>query len=386
MDIETVRNRASEAIRPLASSDSAAHWGIPTAASVGLPEPYLVYFLLIDLLGFRHFGPGEKVAWTIPVDFEGQTFFIEHRKFGLGVFALSGCQDEEIAKNIVDLINDGVRVAEPYFDWRAEQAVAGSQVNVRNRSNALHERFKFLLDLYEAKLAEAQDSQGKIIWRYHADGGTSFRRPDYQLFREAEWLAVSAIEGFFSWTEHAFVLLSVLQGKCADAKAVEQLAAAQWNDKFKAALGLDDPGLKRYYDELLKIRYQFRNFVAHGAFGKSREAFMFHSGAGAVPVQLPHRTGDYSYRFLRFWEAGGKSAAEADRLAIDQIKSFVDYIREGPLVPAWLLLDAGSDLVLKHAQDGTYTFALRSDQNMEAFLEYWLHMEDVYANMDFFLL
>ena len=306
MDIEATRTKVAAAIWPLQSSESAASWGRRTSASNRLPQPYRVYLLLVDLLGFKCFGPGEKVAWTVPVELDGRTFFVEHRKLGFGVFGSSDCSDEETAEKTVDLINKALQVAEPYFDWRAEQAVLASEVNVRNRSNALYERFQFLLGLYKVKVAEAQANQGKFSGRYHAGGGMSWQRLDYQLWREAEWLAVSAIEGFFSWTEHAFVLLAVLQGNCVDAISVKKLAAAQWNEKFKNALGLSDPKLKRYYDELLDIRYQLRNFIAHGAFGKSGEAFMFHSNAGAVPVQLPHRSGDYSYRFLRFYEAGGK--------------------------------------------------------------------------------
>ena len=383
MDIETIRKKVAEAMCPLKSSESAVCWGRRTPASGRLPQPYLVYFLLVDLLGFKHLGQGEKVAWTVPVELEGRTFFIEHRKLGMGVFASSDCGDNEMAETIVDLINEGVRIAEPYFDWRAEQAVIGSKVNVRNRSNALYERFQFLLGLYKEKVAEAHANRGKFSGRHHAGGGTSWRRLDYQLWHEAEWLAVSAIEGFFSWTEHAFVLLAVLQCNCVDAQGVEKLAAAQWNEKFKSSLGLSDPKLKSYYDELLNIRYQLRNFIAHGAFGKSGEAFMFHTGAGAVPVQLPHRSGDYSYRFLRFYEAGGNTAVEADRKAIEQIESFIQYIREGPQVPAWLYIDAGSDLVLEHAVDGTYNLAMKSEENMSSFIKYWSYLEDVYSNMDF---
>ena len=32
-----------------------------------LPEYYLVYFLLVDLLGYKDLGQWEKVAWVIPV-------------------------------------------------------------------------------------------------------------------------------------------------------------------------------------------------------------------------------------------------------------------------------------------------------------------------------
>ena len=53
------------------------------------PEYYLVYFLLVDLLGFKCYGRGEKVAWSTPVEIEGQHFLIEHRKLGLGVLLLA---------------------------------------------------------------------------------------------------------------------------------------------------------------------------------------------------------------------------------------------------------------------------------------------------------
>src|SRR3546814_308939 len=51
-----------------------------TDAGRRLPEPYLVYFLLVELLGFPHTGMGEKVAWTVPLEYGGQTFTVEYRK------------------------------------------------------------------------------------------------------------------------------------------------------------------------------------------------------------------------------------------------------------------------------------------------------------------
>lgn len=48
-----------------------------------LPSYYLVYFLLIDLLGFKNLGRFEKIAWSIPIDYHGKAFLLEHGKFGL---------------------------------------------------------------------------------------------------------------------------------------------------------------------------------------------------------------------------------------------------------------------------------------------------------------
>ena len=312
--------------------------------------------------------------------------FIEHRKLGLGVFTSGDIDAEEAelaATEIVRLVNKGIQVARPYFDWRAEQAVNNSEVNVRNKCGDLYQRLEFLLGLYESKVAEVEASAGKTIRTNKPDGGFEISLPEYHLSREAEWLAISVVESFFSWTEHAFVHLAILQGKCVTGGAVKDLAAAEWKDKFKTALDLNDPTLKSYYDGLTTLRYGVRNFITHGAFGKSGEAFLFHSNAGAVPVQLPHRRGNYSYRFPSVLEFMGTERNENDQEAIGSIQSFIDYIRSGPLAPAWMFLDERMDVVLTHAQDGTYKLAMESQENMQDFIHYWTYLEDLYANMDF---
>jgi hypothetical protein len=82
-EIEAVRERATKAIAPLKPADGTHRYKIGTTrtrAGQALPAPYLVYFLLVELLKFPHGGREEKVAWTISVDFEGNLALIEHRK------------------------------------------------------------------------------------------------------------------------------------------------------------------------------------------------------------------------------------------------------------------------------------------------------------------
>ena len=151
MDIEAIRQKARAAIMPLKVVSSDSCGGNRAKAGRELSEYYLVYFLLVDLLGFENLGRHEKLAWSIPVDLNGEVLFIEHRKMGLGVFSSYDKDSEEAAGEVVRLVKKGVKVAQPYFYWRAQDAVTSSQVNVRNRSNQLYERFQFLLDLYETK-------------------------------------------------------------------------------------------------------------------------------------------------------------------------------------------------------------------------------------------
>ena len=103
--------------------------GQRTNAGRELAAPYLVYFLMVDLLGFRDLGKWEKVAFSIPIDFNDKAFLIDHRKMGLGVFAQDG-DDEPDAEQIVALVNEAVRHSIPYFDWLADKAQSESRLNV----------------------------------------------------------------------------------------------------------------------------------------------------------------------------------------------------------------------------------------------------------------
>jgi len=122
-----------------------------TEAGRGLPPYYLVYFLLVDLLKFPSLGQWEKTAWTVPVRFRGRLYGIEHRKMGLGVFEpnldpsarTSGRpshQGENDATLIVEAIKKAVSVAAPYFQWRAQQAVATSGMQFEDVTRSTNSR------------------------------------------------------------------------------------------------------------------------------------------------------------------------------------------------------------------------------------------------------
>lgn len=382
MNIESIRDGVRTAISPIRSigpessaSESFLFDAKRTEAGRQLPPYYLVFFLLVDLLGFKNMGRFDKTTWSVPIDFRGQIFLIEHRKFGLGVFARTLPDDEAAAGEIVRLICDGVKVAEPYFDWRAGQAVKQSKLNVVNKAKELFERFRFFADQYRAKRDEAERRADERI-ETPRENGYDLEFPAFGLRREARWMALSTIESFFSWTEHVFILLAILHGKSATGDAVAKLAAQNWDAKFKAALDISHPETKRYYDDLLVIRRQLRNFVAHGSFGKQGEAFLFHSGAGAVPVRLPHHHGE-SFRF-------GRGIDFVDHDAITLLHAFIDHLWSGPRIAARIYLqDYGLPLILTMAQSGEYQRAMASEDDMVEFTYHLAGLMDRHADMDF---
>jgi len=362
-----------------------------TESGFNLPPYYLVYFLLVDLLGFANLGQWEKVAWIVPIRYSGRLYSIEHRKFGIGIFAptyksdlrnigraiASGTPSDEAeqhAREMCELIKKAVAKAEPYFEWRAEQAVAGSELNVINNSVWLFERYEYLRDEYKRLDDEFERKKDERNITKYPNGSFTSHWPAYAIRRHAEWMGQAAIDAFFSWTEHAFIHVAILNGVLKTGDEVAALAAGDWKAKFKAALPIDDAEMKRRYEALLDLRAQIRNYMAHGAFGKRGQAFRFHSGAGAVPVLLTRRQ-QHRYTLTGKPDFGEKAA-------LNEIDAFIRYAYTTDAAIALEHVQSGLASILTYAADGTYGRAMNTMEDMKEFIEYMNHQVDRSVNMD----
>ena len=378
--MDDLEARVRTALAPIAPADAKfAFWGARSNAGRSLPPYYLVYFLLVKLLRFNDLGRAEKVAFSIPIEFDESIVMIEYRKFGLGIF-IKCAADEVVAEKVAKRIHAAVKAAQPYFESLADAAAKGSNLNVKNNARELFERFRFFSDCYAAKFAEAETRKNERIetttrLSEGVSSGVMVEYPAFQLRREALWYATAAIEAFYSWTEHVFILVAILNGKIATGEDVAKAAGAEWKDKFKLALGIADPKTKQFYDRLVLLRSQVRNFVAHGAFGKSGEALSFHSAVGAVPLLLPHRKRKEHFQF-------GNGVDFVPPEAMQVIHDFITHLWSKDLSPAKIYIEAGLPLILSHVRDGEYARAMASDREMADFTYYLSHLFDNATNMD----
>ena len=345
-----------------------------TDAGRQLPEYYLCYFLLVDLLGFRNLGQFEKVSWSVPIDFKGTAFIIEHRKFGIGIFAQDKETQEDDAREIVNRIKKAIKIAAPYFKWRAEEAAKESHLNVVNHHLSLFDKLYFFIELYKNKYQEAENRKTEIITEEHGLG-FSILHPGYELRKEAEWLAISAIDSFFSWTEHIFIHLSILRGQTTTGVEVANLADSEWSVKFKAAIDIKSKITKNFYDQLIEIRRQLRNYITHGAFGKKGEAFHFHSDAGAVPLLLPHQKKNQRFSFQ-------SDLGFNDNEIIKIIEDFINHLWTEICEPGEIYLKSGLPIILTYAKNGIYKEAMQSKEKMNSFVEHLSYEFDRAADMD----
>lgn len=344
---------------------------IRSKAGREIQDYYLVYFLFVNLLGFENLGKFEKLAWSIPIDYNGKAFLIEHRKMGLGIFIQKN-EDEDDAKIIAKKINGAIQSSRPYFNYLAEEAIKSSQINIVNNNGGLFDRFTFFLDLYKL---ENQNLENLSKERISIDGNFIFGSEKYHNVKnKANWLAISTIESFFSWTEHLFIHLAVITQRIKTGEDVAKLIDGEWKEKFKAAIS--DPVLEKYYIDLILIRNQVRNFVAHGAFGKEGNAFQFHSGAGAVPVIM-----NFNKQKNRFSFEGTLEFKENE--VINLIEAFISDLNNSTLKPAIIYSqNHGLITILPHASDGLYESAVHDNETMEKFCDYLQGMFDNSANMD----
>ena len=391
-EIENLREAALRAISPIRPPDSTAQLGKllrearRTKAGRNLPHYYLIYFLLVELLRFPNLGKFEKVAWSVPIDFKGTIYLVDHRKFGVGVFCESPDSHEDEAKRIVSLISRGVKVADSFFRSLADDAVRQSHVNVKNNSSLLFQRYEHLRDKFRETWAEATARKDEVKTDVRPDpvSGASnpinlieHKFPAFRLMREARWIGIAAVDAFFAWTEHVFIHLAIIQGRVTTGDEVAGLIGVEWQEKYKQALDITDKESKRFCDSLGTFRRQIRNYMAHGAFGKQGEAFSFHSDAGAVPVMLDEVRGN-----IRFSLLSGEVEFE-EQSALSTIEEFIMFLWSGPRQPARTYIqDADLPLILTFASDGTYKDAMRSVEDMERFAHGLVKQFDNARNMD----
>jgi hypothetical protein len=229
------------------------------------------------------------------------------------------------------------------------------------------EHKKYLKNKGKVKKKSSQMPMGEVL---------SFSSLDFKYHKIANWIAISCIEAFFSWTEHLFIHLVVIGQNLHDGQVISNLIESEWKIKFKKAIPENTKEAEKYYNELLIIRQQLRNFVAHGAFGKNGNAFKFYSNTGAVPVQMNHNK-----PYNRFSLHGNLTFNEEDVIIL--IESFIDFLwKKSSKTSMFYTQKCRLPAILTYAADGTYQEATKSMNSMKKLTEKLFRQFDDAANMD----
>ncbi len=376
---EKTRGNAHRAIAPVEKPRSANFGSGDLKVFRGIPhnEYYLIFLLLVDLLGFKYKGPFEKVAYIIPIEFKGRLYSIVYAKLGMKIEYSEGGDGAAVYA----ALKKGMRAAKPYYLWRAEQASISSDLNLISKCPQLWDKYAFLKEQSETlmKKFEAEKDNAVVEKGYNEDGSFSWSStsyPAYEFRRQSLWLHETAVDAFFAWCEQALVHIAVLMGKLTNGQEIVELLRLEFGEKCKLVFDLSEAADKKSYDDILELRVQLRNYVAHGSFGKDGSTFDFHSGVGAVPLRVLDGGSRSGFAF----GTDGSRDWESDYARID---SFLSQLWSGGRLPAKQYIETGFPCVLTYATDGTYQRAMQSEDEMRAFIEYLSRKIDDAANMDF---
>lgn len=377
--LDQVRDIVAKAISPIEPPPEAQGGAVGCQSFKGIPhhEYYLIFLLLVDLMGFKYSGPFEKVAYIIPVGYNGTRYTVVYAKFGMRI----ECPQDGSPKDVYDALKRGMKAAKKYYLWRAAEASTTSNLNLVSKCPTLWDKYVFLKDQSQKLLERFEADKDKSVVEngYNEDGSfkwSSVSYPAYEFRTQSVWLHEAAVDAFFAWSEQALVHMAVLMGKLKTGKEIADLLKKEFGEKCKLILDLSKPEEKSSYDDILMLRGELRNYVAHGSFGKDGSTFQFHSRVGAVPLKIldGEDQSDFSFGFSprRDWESD-----------YSRIDNFLEMLWSGNRSPAKQYLETGFPCVLTYASDGTYQKAMRSDEEMSSFIDFIGYQMDTAANMDF---
>lgn len=338
---------------------------------------YLIYMLLVDLLDFEYFGPFEKLTYAIPIEHEGLIYGVNYQKFGMRIIYSEGGDPEAV----YNTLKRGMKAARPYYLWRAEQASETDNLNLVSKCTALWGKYIFLQEQSKKLLEEAENQKEVTVVEnsYNEDGSFAwalYKQPAYEFLEQGRWMHEAAVDAFFAWSEQALVHVAVLLGKLANGKDIVGLLKGEFAPKCKLVLDMENSEDKAAYDDIVSLRTDLRNYVAHGSFGKDGSTFAFHTTVGSVPLRVLDGRSSAEFSFgtdgLRDWEGD-----------YQRIEEFISRLWSNNRAPAQLYVEAGLPCILTYVSDGTYARAMQSKAEMTAFIDYLGRMMDDHANMDF---
>ncbi len=377
--LEKTRDNVLRAIAPIKPLQKKGGHSHEVAVFKGIPHEnyYLIFMLLVDLLKYKYVGPFEKLAYAIPIEYNGLRYFVNYAKFGMRIEYPKGGDPEAV----FSALKRGMKAAKPYYLWRAEQASTTSNLNLISKCPPLWEKYLFLKEQSEA-LFDRYEAEKEIVVvekGFNDDGSfkwAHYKRPGYEFGKQSRWLHEAAVDSFFAWCEQALVHIAVLVGKLTNGKDIAELLKREFGEKCKLVLDISNSADKAAYDDISALRTELRNYVAHGSFGKDGSTFEFHSAVGAVPLKILDSRSRSEFSFgtyeARDWEQD-----------YSRIEKFVSQLWSNNRSPAKLYIETGFPCILTYATNGFFERAMRSEAEMTDFIEHMERMIDDSANMDF---
>lgn len=347
---------------------------------IKISEPYIIYLLFVDILGYQYSGMSEKVAWEIPIKFKGCSFILSHRKFGFKF--ISNEINEKIlntANEAMTKINNAIPLVEKILQPKINEIVSEGKITIDNEYLTLRRRYKFFYERTKVSFKKKEEKYN--FHKYNNPSKDNINEMLDEYFtgvEEKEYYLSATLDAFYSWLE--FLLIALFPFFNSERNIdIHKIISMSWSEKFKKIFDLkNDKNIKIIYDDLLVLKEQFRNPMAHGHYLKNKGLFYIHMpNLGAIPFHLTENGKKLEYSFKRINENNFNKISGC-------LERFEYYIENTHHVTklATRYLKNGLDLYFNYESRVEYKMACKSDKDMDYFIELTQKRVDDSRNMD----
>jgi hypothetical protein len=379
VDLTETRRRAAYAladILPPPRGRESNEWERHPLSASEFPVPELILFAMTRLRDLESFGPGEKLRWGVSATFRGTSFSITLEKFGLRLYVPESTSSE-VRLALIRCLRTATNLAEACLREVAQYQTGTGNATIENRYHHFERAYRF----FREKAREAYDApppEPVVMSRDQNGRPTGWSSEPWKPQIEGGYMAGAMLDAYFSWLEHALVLvLPFIDFEPADG-ALVRFVGATWDGKWRTIFDLTaDQGAKQVYDDLRRIKETVRNPIAHGGFGKKGTSFFFHvEGIGALPALLTRHGRSFEFIITR--------VPHATYQQLCQQLDVCDAFLQGSKLRAGLrYAQAGLDVALSEGFRGQCREASRSEEELGEFIEHQSYLADMHTNMDY---
>ncbi|MFD1717107.1 hypothetical protein [Georgenia deserti] len=340
------------------------------------PLPVLLRHAL-TLIGIRHNGPGEKVAWWTIFTYKGYPCELAHQKFGLRL-RIGGDLTEEHAGDLLAEMRkklvSAVRTVEALLVETASDILNAGNVTVVNQ----HRQLRRAYDYFRARATNPD-----VVEDVHESGESetgkwsTFLLGKNVMALNASHDLVAAISAFLSSLEHDLVLALPFLNFDPSKDDLTKIIGDRWGEKWRRVIGHSDPEAVRLRERLAEVVERWRNPYSHGGFEKGHGAtvYLHTPSLGALPVGLSSIRDSPLFSF----HSVSETDVEGVFALFDEIDAYVS--KTFPYAMQWI--DSGLDVRFDREFTEQVAGCLDSEGDLVKLVDAYAYRQAMIDNMDY---
>ncbi len=185
------------------------------------------------------------------------------------------------------------------------------------------------------------------------------------------------VDAYFSGLEHYLILLRAFCGRPLSKGELLEFIALPWSEKFKAMVDVTEPATQLCYARLKTLKERIRNPLAHGGIENDGSSFYIHMPElGALPATFTKIRESARFNLMPI--------EPEDYITACQLFDEIDHIlSSGELARPYRFMKDGIDPAFDPDTIRQYKEAIVSDDEADAYIEYWSREWERHANMEY---